>query len=137
MTAIPLSPVAHVGIIPAYKAGVDAVQSSMEEVFGSRAHESVQDNNKGTRKAHLLPPLGAPAAGGGRSDGGAGEGVRRVSEGGGSDGDGETKDDADRLKRLEEAGSFSQVILFFSVFFNAFFCIRFHRVFYRWLAFST
>lgn len=107
MTAIPLSPVTHVGIIPAYKAGVDAVQSSMEEVFGSRARESVREK-KGTRKAHLLPPLGTPPAGG-KSDGGSEEGVRGGLAGEGSGGDRETKDDTDRSKRLEEAGSFSQV----------------------------
>ena len=103
MTAIPLSPVAHVGIIPAYKVGVDAVQSSMEEVFGCRARESVQEK-KGSRKVHILPPLRTP--GGGKSDGGPGEGVLA---GGGSDRVIETDDDADHSKRLEETGNFSQV----------------------------
>lgn len=109
MTSIPLTPVVDFEVVPGYKAGVDAVQSSMEEVFGSQSHELVQEK-KATRKSHLLPPLRTP--GGRKSDEDTEGGSGGVSAEGGSEKDNDSKGEEDRKKRLEEAGSFAQVKVF-------------------------
>ncbi|CAM9155601.1 unnamed protein product, partial [Hapterophycus canaliculatus] len=67
MSLISLS--SHVGAIPAYKAGMDAVTLGSDETLDEIEHQVQEAERKGKNRPHQLPPLATAAAG---NDGGTG-----------------------------------------------------------------
>ncbi|CAM9396635.1 unnamed protein product [Pylaiella littoralis] len=65
MSCIPLSPLNHTGEISAYKAGVDAIASSLSEgKFDNNRRSSDEKGRNGRNTPHQLPPLATNKAGG-------------------------------------------------------------------------
>lgn len=85
MSFIPLTPLDHMGTIPAYKAGVDAITSdSGASLDGLSQAFQAQPSNMNTPRQHQLPPLAAKAfKGPGRGKGKRGLGSRESSAGNG------------------------------------------------------
>lgn len=107
MSFIPLTPLDHVGAIPAYKAGIDAMQLGLESEI--RMPTAKNENGPG-REKHItgmedaktnnqLPPLAIPS--GVESSGESGQTVGRGPEGNG-----------DQPSSLEEAGGVLQVVAY-------------------------
>lgn len=65
MSCIPLSPLNHTGEISAYKAGADAIASSLSEgKFDNNRRSSDEKGRNGRNTPHQLPPLATNKAGG-------------------------------------------------------------------------
>lgn len=85
MSMIPLTPLDHMGALPAYQAGLDAINiEEMEQALHEKAARTNMDGNsakpeKTTR--HQLPPFATTAAAGGQSESGnRGSGVDEGDE---------------------------------------------------------
>lgn len=90
MALIPLTPLDHMGAIPAYKAGIDAMASDSEASLDDISQDyQVQNGSKGKiSRQHQLPPLATHSAGASGRE----KDRRSLGSRGSGEGDGEPED---------------------------------------------